>query len=243
MANGVKRACMNIKICVPIVGRTAKECVRMLEQAKESGVDLVELRMDFLQEKEKALEVIKASELPVIATLRPAWEGGWFKGGEKQRQQLLIEAAEAADYVDVELDSKIIGGVKNAVKRSGAKLIVSKHGFIRTPSQKILSSTIEREIKAGADICKLVCTATAFEDNTRILQLVSSVSRKTDMVAFCMGELGVTSRILSPLFGACFAFACLEYGRESASGQVSVEDMRGIYKVILRLPQKPRFVA
>jgi 3-dehydroquinate dehydratase len=47
-----------------------------------------------------------------------------------------------------------------------------------------------------------------------------------------MGEAGKASRLLSPLFGAFFTFASLEKGDETASGQMSIGEMRTLYQVL-----------
>ena len=45
-----------------------------------------------------------------------------------------------------------------------------------------------------------------------------------------MGETGVVSRVLAKKFGALLTFASLEAGKESAPGQVTVADMRSLYR-------------
>jgi 3-dehydroquinate dehydratase len=47
-----------------------------------------------------------------------------------------------------------------------------------------------------------------------------------------MGELGKTSRLLSPIFGAFFTFASLEKGSETAPGQISIKEMRTAYSLL-----------
>ncbi len=52
--------------------------VAELREAYSSGADIVELRLDYLQdfEPEQDLEsLLAASQLPVIVTCRPDWEG------------------------------------------------------------------------------------------------------------------------------------------------------------------------
>jgi 3-dehydroquinate dehydratase len=38
--------------------------------------------------------------------------------------------------------------------------------------------------------------------------------------------------LLSPLFGAFFTFASLEQGSETASGQMSIQEMRTAYELL-----------
>jgi len=47
-----------------------------------------------------------------------------------------------------------------------------------------------------------------------------------------MGEAGVISRILSPLFGGEFTYASTKTGSESAPGQLTIAELREIYRVL-----------
>jgi 3-dehydroquinate dehydratase len=47
-----------------------------------------------------------------------------------------------------------------------------------------------------------------------------------------MGELGKPSRLLSPLFGAFFTIASFERGKETASGQLTIQEMKTAYQAL-----------
>jgi len=47
-----------------------------------------------------------------------------------------------------------------------------------------------------------------------------------------MGEEGKISRIMAPYFGSYLSFASLERGAESAPGQLTVEEMREIFRIL-----------
>ena len=220
------------RICVSIAAESLKELERQLKKAAEK-TDLAEVRLDRLKQPEKALPIIKKSRLEVIATLRPAWEGGWFKGSEKKRAGILKKACGAAGFVDVELKADFIAEVVKEARKKGSRVIVSWHDFEKTPGKKDLETIFKKEKKAGADVCKIVTNARQFGDNNIMLDLVLS-NAGAGIIAFCMGEVGIASRILSPLFGADFTYACLEYGKTTAPGQVSVDDVKEIYRVMQR---------
>ncbi|MDP6958965.1 MAG: type I 3-dehydroquinate dehydratase, partial [Planctomycetota bacterium] len=74
-----------------------------MEIARKSGADLVEIRADYLRNREELLTLIEAKPLPVLVTLRSVEEGGQFEGTEEELFSLLELAASAgADWVDVE---------------------------------------------------------------------------------------------------------------------------------------------
>jgi len=98
----------------------------------------------------------------------------------------------------------------------------------RTPPLSKMKEIVQRELDAGADICKIVTTAQRLEDNQTVLQLIADFPQ-TRMVSLAMGPLGLTSRILCPLVGGDFTYASIEKGKESASGQLTVAELRKLY--------------
>ena len=55
-------------------------------------------------------------------------------------------------------------------------------------------------------------------------------SAKVPTIGFCMGELGVYTRILAGKFGAPFTYATFNKDRELAPGQLSFDEMRNVYR-------------
>jgi 3-dehydroquinate dehydratase len=47
-----------------------------------------------------------------------------------------------------------------------------------------------------------------------------------------MGELGKTSRLLSPMFGGFFTFAALETVGTTAPGQMTLREMKAAYDLM-----------
>jgi len=122
-------------------------------------------------------------------------------------------------------------GQVTALIKGKAQTLISFHDVIGTPSYDTLIGIAEGQLKAGADICKIVTTAQRFEDNLAVLKLIRKFP-ETKMVAFAMAETGRISRILSPLAGGYFTYACTETGKESAAGQVPIKELLEIYKYI-----------
>jgi 3-dehydroquinate dehydratase-1 len=90
---------------------------------------------------------------------------------------------------------------------------------------------IQKQLATGADICKVVTTAKSFQDNLAALQLIKDFP-ETRVVSFAMGTPGQISRVLCPLLGGYFTYAAVREGRESAEGQISVMDLREIYRML-----------
>ncbi len=93
---------MRPRICVSVMPRTVDEAAVLQEKARRVGGDLVELRLDRIGGLMEPRRFIQA-EVPVIATNRPVDQGGFFQGGEEERFQTLLTAAQNGfDYIDIE---------------------------------------------------------------------------------------------------------------------------------------------
>lgn len=209
------------RICAAIVNKG----LRVIRDV-EPMVDLFEVRIDLIGEGWPQL--VKHLKKPWIACNRRADEGGNWKDSEASRIKELLKAVElGADIVDIELTTENLGEIVPGIK-SRAKCLLSFHDVVGTPSPDKLQAIVQRQLEAGADICKVVTTARNFEDNLVTLRLISGFP-KARIISFAMGPLGAASRILCPLVGGDFIYASIEKGKESAAGQLTVEALRKIY--------------
>ena len=195
----------------------------------EPLVDLFELRIDLIGDGWP--ELVKQIKKPWIACNRSADEGGQWQGSEARRVEKLLQAIElGADIVDIELRTRNLEKIVQLIKRR-TKCLLSFHDLEKTPSLDEMKGIVQRQLKAGADICKMVTTAQGFEDNLTVLQLISEFPG-VRLVSFAMGALGSMSRVLCPLVGGDFTYASIEKGKESAQGQITVRDLIKIYEMV-----------
>jgi 3-dehydroquinate dehydratase type I len=225
---------VNAKICSVITARNNQELKDMIKKAENSKADFIEIRFDYLKSRDVQIrEIRKLTSIPLIATNRHPSEGGASSKSEKQRVNLLLDASKADyDFIDIELITPHVEEITKKIKELGAKVIVSSHNFLSTPSVSALTRLYGMELSAGADVCKIVTTAKSMEDNLTCLHFLNKHSKKGNIICFCMGKLGITSRILSPLFGSKFTYASLEHGKESAPGQLTVSQIRELYRMM-----------
>ena len=132
--------------------------------------------------------------------------------------------------IDIELRTKNLAEIVPLIKKK-AKCLLSSHELNGTPSLGEMKEIVHRQLEAGADVCKVVTTAHRFEDNIRVLQIINEFPM-LKIVSFAMGPLGYVSRILCPLVGGYFTYASIEEGKESASGQITVRDLRKLYEMV-----------
>jgi 3-dehydroquinate dehydratase type I len=226
-------------ICIPVAAATQAKAFHEIKQAAELA-DILELRMDMiygssLKELIGAVREASAST-KILVTNRS--ENPSDSPNEVERVGVLFDAVRlGADFVDVELKTALYWREKllSLIREKGSrtKLIVSEHDFKGTPSLKKLMGLFDEAISAGADIVKIVAFARSVEDNLRIFALISYARKRNgNIVAFCMGEHGKIGRIMAPLLGGYFTFASLRRGAESASGQLTVHEMKQMFRIL-----------
>jgi len=208
-------------ICVSI-GRTRHKMVLAEHRAlAERGAQLVELRLDWLSHMPDVSRLMAERPTPVVITCRRSSDKGRWSRSEDQRQTVLRAAiVDGAEYVDIEDD------IAKSIPRYGeTRRIISHHNFDETPDD--LEEIYKRMCDLDPDIVKLVTMANRPEDSVRLLKLVASAEIPT--VGFCMGELGLASRLLCGKYGSPFTYATFSSERALAPGQLSFEEMTETY--------------
>ena len=223
---------MNPKVCASVTGRTLNEVEEMISRAEKEGADLIEIRIDYLVDESKAKEIRDLTSLPLIATNRLPSQGGIFRGREEDRRRVLLDVVEAGfNLVDLEMDTPQLGETVSQLRSGNVKLILSWHSSSPLELSEIESKFMEMK-RLRPDISKIVMTAKTMKDNLTCLDFVSKTSQTTEVICFCMGQLGAVSRILSPLFGGAFTYASIIKGKEAAPGQFTVEETKRIYALL-----------
>ena len=136
------------------------------------------------------------------------------------------------EIIDIELGTRNLDEAVLKIK-SRVKCLLSFHDLKETPPLDKMREIVQRQLKSGADICKVITNAQSSEDNLSVLQLIADFP-ETRIVAFAMGPLGFASRVLCPLVGGNFTYASTEKGKESAPGQITVTDLRKLYEMMSR---------
>jgi len=225
-------------ICVPIVEANVEDAKKAMQKAKDLGADLVELRLDYLGKLDDAKigDVVDFDEIDKIVTIRSKSEGGYWEGEEKQRvNHLLTCLSFGAQYVDIE-DSTDIGWryeIAKACKTNGAQMIISHHDFKKTPPKQELIDICKNEYAGGAAIAKIAVTPHSTEDVMNLIMAVEQLkSMNKQVIGVSMGKLGKITRMLGPQIGAYLTYACLAKGKESAEGQLTVEETKKIWEIL-----------
>lgn len=232
------------KICVPIVGKTEDEILRMAQEIAESDADLAEWRMDWFDSvsdiecvKEMLLKIREIlGEMPLLATFRTKQEGGEKEISYEQYTKLLYAAADvkAADIIDVEacIDKEVTNLIAG-LKERDVTVIGSKHDFDKTPSKEDIIAELCDMQEAGAEILKMAVMPHTKKDVLTLLEATEEMNRtyvKCPVVTMSMGELGKVSRVAGEVFGSVITFGALQ--KTSAPGQISVEKLKKVLKIL-----------
>jgi 3-dehydroquinate dehydratase-1 len=184
------------------------------------GVDRAEIRLERLAPTDEQLKEIFALPVELVATMRPGQHND-----EARAHVLSLAAASGAAYVDVELDSpapfreKVVA----ACRHTRCRVIVSFHDFEKTPEREALRDVVEDSFAAGGDVAKVACLARSPREAARLLALLDD---GRPIIAIGMGPWGTITRLAAPLLGSPFTYAAPAAGKETAPGQLTVEQLQ-----------------
>jgi 3-dehydroquinate dehydratase type I len=219
------------RICASIIADEPIIAVEIVKELRPYQPDLIELRLDYMRSLNELHIVRKTTNIQLIATNRRKDQGGHCSSSESDRVATLLHACDAGfDYIDIELTTESIKDVIEDVKSRGIALIVSYHDLRGTPNKESLEKIMRNEIELGADICKVIGTSRSPLDNLIYLDLLAHTNE--NLVCFGMGKMGMMSRVFSPLFGGAFTYASAKSGRASTPGQLTIAELREIYRIL-----------
>ncbi len=208
-------------ICVSIRASTNEEALESIRRARQAGADLAELRIDFIRDPDIP-RLFRDPPLPLIATVRPTWEGGRFEGTEADRVALLEDACLAgAEWVDVEFRAY------KDFPRHQARLLLSFHDMEKTPRD--LDRTVRKMAAMEPDLLKVATRAEGAADVLRLLELQKASTSASTFIP--IGSWGEPLRILYRKFGGFLTYASLEEGSETAEGQLPLARLVRDYRI------------
>ncbi len=218
-------------ICAVIVNSVdLKAAVR----AKRAGADILEVRVDTFKDldpetlKADFLKLKKASNLPIILTIRSKKEGSAEEIDDKERFTLFMALIPLSDAVDIELSSKrILRKVAALAASFRKKLIISYHNFKSSPTDAGLKKILDGAEEAGADIIKIAATVKKKGDFKRLAALLMGEKK---LIVIAMGDGSRASRVFFPFLGSLVTYASITGA--TAPGQLNIGDMKRVYKIL-----------
>jgi len=191
-------------ICVPIVDFDKENLSNQISVINKSReIKFAELRIDFLKSEEirDYLDILKTIKKQIIVTNRNIlewWKFEWWF--DKSIEKLLI-LKDIWDYFDIELLSwEKINDLKNILKKSNKKLIISYHNFEKTPSFEEAKTVLFQMKKYNPEVYKIAFMPINETDIETIYQLSDyfQVNFDGDYIFISMWELGKETRVKIP---------------------------------------------
>jgi len=245
---------MNPKICItiPITAQLDKNLLSIKKVLNEKP-QFVELRFDFIDKVEELtrefinnLKKAFDSNISIIFTLRDYSEGGNISINKDDRISILNYLIDAKpDYFDIELrsDLELLNQVINKAIKNQVRMIFSYHDSEKTPCYietihliETLKERLVDHFSINLDnlkeiIYKFIFTAQTVEDNLIPLKVCKKFKeRNQKVISFCMGEMGILSRVICVLTGSFLTYACLE--EQTASGQIDIYVLKEVLKLL-----------
>ncbi len=215
-------------IIATVTGPTMDEALTQVTGSRRDA-DLMELRLDLIQSADPGL-LMWAAGHPVIATCRPAWEGGGFNGSESERLEVLVFASRlGAELVDIELNAGRSFREDFLRKRGESHVIVSHHV---SPKERFSVQTVYGKLRAtGADVVKFAFPAEDCYRNRDAFRFLELAARdRQPAIAVAMGEAGEPSRVLYRKFGGWATYAAPDDRAAAAPGQLPASVMKRVYR-------------
>ncbi|KAH6819119.1 hypothetical protein C2S51_002722 [Perilla frutescens var. frutescens] len=218
-----------------------------MHQAKTQGADLVQIDLGSVADSDlkfllenKPIPVVLVSRLPTALLVEghvasfdkangPKWEGGECNSNEQEHLQTLLLAKDlGADYIDLELKvaSALIKEDKFQQLKS-SKIIVSAYLDSFTALLEDPSLLVAEMKSTEADVIKFVWEAANITETVTAFDLLSNSQVPT--IAYCTGERGLISQLLSFKFGGVFAYGSIE--GNTIPGLPSIDSLRQAYGV------------
>ncbi len=233
------------KICVPIVSVTQEEILENAGELLELPVDIAEWRADWYEDVgdlSKVLDTAKRlrerlGDIPLLFTFRTAKEGG-EKSLETEDYVALNKAAAESGFVDM-LDVELFTGDREVMSliefahRHQVRVIVSSHDFRKTPSRETILGRLRKMQELGADIPKIAVMPQIKNDVLALLAATVEMSEqyaRVPIITMSMAGTGVVSRLAGETFGSAVTYGSA--GKQSAPGQVAVEELSRILNLI-----------
>src|SRR6267143_381989 len=182
-----------VKLCVPICVSRAREIAEAMKRAAEVG-DLIELRLDYLQQNERdaALEsmpeYLNRADDSIVLTLRSPDQGGQASIDDEARRSFWRSLGDLPTncFADLELD--LVDHFASADQKPPVdwrRVICSHHDFDGVPAN--LEKVYEQIAAMPARIIKIAVQANDAMDCIPIFRLLDRAQREgREMIALAM---------------------------------------------------------
>jgi len=174
--------------------------------------------------------------VPVVFTVRPPREGGFYPGTEDERMAILELAIDSGvSWIDLEssIEESKLTDLLSAAKKKGCKIIYSSHDINGTPNSEDIASFV-RDNGEKADLVKFCSTAHSHLDALQIVDAAIELKGEgVDYSVMAVNSGGDWARIHAPVLGVSMVYATLSMEhRISDKGLINVRDLRDAWTLL-----------
>ncbi len=226
-------------ICVVIPGPTYEKAFEQIQEAVK-WANFLEIRLDLFDTIDifSLQQLLKFFKIPSIVTVRRLQSGGRFLGNEKEWIAIIKQVAGLQpNFLD--LDYPVSALLMKWLKKNfpSIALILSYHNYVEIP--KNLDSLYAKMRLHPAKFYKF---ALQVNSSVAALQLLKWSKGKKNCLTMGMGKLGEVTRLLAPVMGQPFTYACLKEELQTAKGQLTASCLKERYNYT-RLNQQTKIFA
>lgn len=240
---------MSICVAFPVETNDISALKVEIDEILKLNPNFIEFRLDYLKEFHlisdaflKELLGCLNKRVPAIFTLRDPEEGGKMEIDDDQRWRGIEKMINAhPDYIDLEMISdneSLKNAINNAIIQK-VNIIFSFHDFESTPllediyrifdifKDKVEHLYVWDSKIVEKSVIKMVFVAKDIEDNVIPMKFCKELSSNNQkVISFCMGELGIMSRVSCLKAGSFLTFA--SYKEKTAPGQLHINSIRDL---------------
>lgn len=212
------------KLCFVITEKTIKRAIAVYRELN-TEVDIIELRVDFLElDEQKKLNEFKI-DAPVILTFRKKVDGGLYNGDENYRQEILESGLLSGNFTYIDLEEDLDApDLDKLAKEKDVRIIRSFHDFSGVP--KDLAKRL-LDIKRSED--EIPKAAVMINSTKELLTFYKEALSIIDeeKIILGMGNFGFNTRILAEKIGSYLTFTSNGSG---APGHATPEVLDSTYR-------------
>ncbi len=217
------------RICAVVAAPNAQEMLRYLRHALRH-TRTIELRLDWLDNELEIIRFLRRleayrSRAVLIATLRRRAAGGRYWGSIPAQVIFLgLANRSGCAWCDLELES-FARSPRNLLEKvlGPGRRLLSLHQFVGAPRRVV--PLARKMLRARCDGIKVAIQCRSIAESLEVLKVARSLPGS---VAVPMGELALPARVLALREGSALAYASA--GERTAPGQLSIEEMKYLYR-------------
>ncbi len=246
----------NICVAIPVKTGDLRENKVIIEKVLKEDPEFIEFRLDYIDDIQHLTQSflnyilnLVHPNVQSIFTFRDSSEGGKTEINQAERIKLIKILLEAhPKYFDIEMKTErnVLREFIKVANDNNVKLIFSYHDFKKTPpyaeafdiikkyKEFLLSNYLIDFQAIKKTIYKLIFTAQKFEDNLIPLKICKefiNFENYKGLISFCMGDLGIFSRVMCVKSGSFLTFGSVE--EKTAPGQLNIRNIKELHQLLL----------